>query len=220
MRVSKLRLPLTVGLIAAILLGGSLLGAPSTAQNTDYWQMLPYDLSLPLHEGLLREAGAGLGLLEPDCDQQGAFAVRFCDTLEAVHQWNRVTMLVYDHGNPTPVPIGAKYTFFDADGNTLREGIFCEITNVWVPSNAKELLVEVAHVESFGEGRLGICAMAPFPGEVWLRWHTVADPVPTPSPINDAECICECDCHPLYGCECECRPRDPDNHHCGCKLED
>lgn len=210
----------TLVLIVALILGSPLLGTPGQA-TTHREDMLPYELSLPIHDISLRpvgldvELGAGL----PACDEQGLFAVRFCEAFQENTTWNRVTIQVWDHGNPSPVPIGGKYTFMTSEGQTVKEGVFCEQTNTKVPAGAQELLVEVAHVDTLASEDTRPCGVAPFNGDVWLRWSSVGEPdLGTPPVEEQPKCICECDCHPVFGCECECRPAEGSD--CECNQED
>lgn len=210
----------TVLLIAMLLLGSPLLGAPASAA-TQQVDNLPYELSLPLHDSSLGQLGVtSLGLPGPACDEQGLFAVRFCETLQENNTWNRVTIQVWDQGNPTPVRVGAKYTFMGSGGGVLQQGVFCEQTNTRVPTGATQLLVEVAHVESLANNQTTVpCGAVPFHGEVWLRWTSVDEPEFGTPPAEPADkCICECDCHPVFGCECECRPAEGSD--CECNVEE
>lgn len=198
----------TAGLAMMLILMASWGNVPVAASH-DFRQSTFYDLGLPLYS-------LGIGP-EPECDEDTIFnAVKFCEAME--DDFNRVTIRIYDHGNPTPIPIGGKYTFQTSGGHVLSSGVFCKQANTWVPQAADELVVEVAHPESWFDEhhQFGVCGLAPFDGEVRLRWQhsTIIGPE---FPVEDPhdKCTCVCVCIPPQECECSCQPKDGEEcDHC------
>ncbi len=199
---AKNRLVWSVLLIGTLLLASGAAPPSGASHAPTLDESLPYDFSLPIPE-------------EPECDEEGSFLVLFCETLE--DDYNRVTIIVRDFGNPTPIPIGAKYEFRNDDGFLLREDVFCGQVNTWVPESAAELLVDVSNAESYVDERhtLGVCGFAPLQGDVWLRWTHGVSPEPEVPADEDPtkKCKCECECDPVFGCECDCTAVDGD-HEC------
>lgn len=202
-------------LVGSILLIGALIlssGAapPSGASHAPLVdEFLPYDFSLPVPE-------------DPLCDDNGTFAVRFCETLQN-DDYNQARIVIVDL-NQNPIPVGAKYEFRTAQGILIEEDIFCGEANIRVPDSADELFVDLANVESYVDDRhqFGFCGLAPLEGDVWLRWTHGVSPSPEPPEEEDPtkKCKCECECDPVFGCECECTAVGGD-HECNeCEHEE
>lgn len=193
-------------LVTAALLASLVVNPAGASHSGSQTVILPYDVSMPgTVDGPTTASSITLPGHEPECDSPGTSIVLFCEALEG--DFNRVTIQVWDFGNPTPVPIGARYTFMDDQGTVVWQDVMCEHKNAFVPEGATQMRVEVAHSDSFEdeEHQYGVCGAAPFHGEVRLRFTHA-----TPSPESDPECddcppcTCECEWHPVTGWECEC----------------